>query len=220
MENFRCLIFSLFLTVFADAQAVNDGPCFDFHGDSYLQFTPNNFNNNNSIHYSMTFRTTQENGILYYAQGPHGNDEALVIKNGKLRYHLFNTAPSGIGGYFGAYLEGDENVSIGDWVTVHTFRSWRQYDSNQRHTRKKTGFEVSVGGQTYKHEDYYERSDISMNPVIYFGGYRDALGATLNNFIGQIKDISEEKNGYSFENPSLNFGSRVGLACLDPTPPS
>lgn len=58
---------------------------------------------------------------------------------------------------------------------VHTFRSWRQYDSNRRQMRKKTGFEVNVGGQTYKHVDYYERSDISVHPVIYFGGYRDTL---------------------------------------------
>ncbi|CAG5122864.1 unnamed protein product [Candidula unifasciata] len=204
----------------AGAQTVDEGTCFNFHGDSYLQFTPNNFNNNNSIHYSMKFRTAQENEIILYTQGPHGDDEALFIKNGKLRYHLFNTSPSGVEGSFGAYLEADENVATGSWITVHVFRSWPQYDSNMRRTRRKTGLEVDIDGQTYIYVDYFERDGISIHPVIYLGGYRNTLGTTLNNFTGQIKDIFEEKNRHRFENPSLNYGSRVGLDCVGTVAPN
>lgn len=206
--------------MFAGAQAVKEGPCFQFNGDSYLHFTPNNFNNNNSIHYTFKFRTTQENGILMYSRGAQGDDEALFLKGGKLRYHLFNTSPIGIDGFFGAYLQGDEQVNTDQWITVQVYRSWSQHDRKQRRTMKKTGFEVEINGTLFSHVDYLERSDISILPVIYFGGYKESLSSQLHNFNGQIMDISEEKNGRMFENPSLNYKSLVQLSCLERVQPN
>lgn len=55
-----------------------------------------------------------------YATGLEGDDEALFIRNGKLCYHLFNTSPTGVEGYFGASMEGDENVNTNEWITVFT----------------------------------------------------------------------------------------------------
>uniref|UniRef100_A0A0B7BJW8 Laminin G domain-containing protein n=1 Tax=Arion vulgaris TaxID=1028688 RepID=A0A0B7BJW8_9EUPU len=215
MDFLISLICLCVMVIFAEAQITNEGPCFNFKGDSYLHFTPNNFDSNNSIHYTIKFRTLQDNGILMYARGRQGDDEALFIKNGKLQFHLFNTAATGIEGYFGAHLEGDETVNIDKWITVHVYRSWEHYDKKQRRMRKKTGFEVQIDGNLYSHVDYFQRSDISIQPPIYFGGYRESLSSTLSNFIGQIKDISEEKNKFTFENPSLNYGSRVEVSCVE-----
>lgn len=207
------------LAVLTKAQN-REGPCFEFPGDSYLHFTPNVFDNNNDIHYTLHFRTTQENGILLYARGQDGDDEALYIKNGKLRYHLFNTSPTGIEGYFGAFLEGDETVNIGQWVKVQVYRSWKHVEPPQRRIKTKTGFEVEIDGVVYKHFDYLERRDISILPTIYLGGYRESLSSTVHNFTGQIKNIYEEKNGYLFENPSVNYMSKVSLFCLDSVEPA
>ncbi|BFZ01696.1 hypothetical protein BsWGS_04735 [Bradybaena similaris] len=206
------------LVAFSDGQETREGPCFEFPGDSYLHFTPNVFDNNNDIHYRLKFRTGQENGILLYARGQEGDDEALYIINGKLRYHLFNTSPTGIEGYFGAFLESDERVSIGEWIQVHLYRSWKHREPPQRRVKKKTGFEVNIQGNVYRHFDYLERDDVSLLSTIYLGGFRESLSSTVHNFTGQMKDIYEEKNAYLFENPSLNYLSKVSLTCLDSAP--
>lgn len=41
--------------------------------------------------------------------------------------------------------------------------------------RRKTGFEVEIEGDVYAHVDYLERSDITILPTVYVGGYKESL---------------------------------------------
>uniref|UniRef100_A0A0B7AGG2 Laminin G domain-containing protein n=1 Tax=Arion vulgaris TaxID=1028688 RepID=A0A0B7AGG2_9EUPU len=214
MDLLFSVVFLCLLAVLTDGQARNEGPCFDFHGNSYLHFNPNIFDNNDNIHFSLQFKTTLENGIILYSRGLQGDDEALYIRNGKLRYHLFNTSPTGVEGYYGAYMEGDETVNIDDWIKVDIYRHWSYVEPPQRRPKRKTGFEVEIGGDIYRHIDHLDRRDISLQPTIYLGGFRESLSETVFNFTGQIKDVYEEKNRVMFENPSGNFLSRVSLSCI------
>jgi hypothetical protein len=220
MDFVFSLVFLCLMAVLAEAQSDIEGPCFQFPGDSYLHFTPNNFNNSESIHFSLRFKTTQANGVLMYSRGLYGDDEALFISNGLLRYHLFNTSPTGVENYFGGLYEGSESVNLDNWVKVDIYRSWKFVQPPQRQVKQKTGIVVEIDGQQYPHLDYLERSDISLEPTIYLGGYKESLSSTVHNFTGQIKDVFEEKNAYRFENPSLNFQSKVQLDCMEGVQPN
>ncbi|CAL1542044.1 unnamed protein product [Lymnaea stagnalis] len=202
----------------AQGNAYYEGPCFQFRGTSYLHFTPDNFNNSNDIHYSFKFKTTSRNGLLMYSKGDYGDDEALYVRDGKLAYHIFNTSPTGIEGYFGGFFQGNENVNTDQWIRVNVYRIWRVYNARLRRWRPQTGFVVQVGNRSHEHLDYLERADISLRPVIYFGGYREHLSETVRNFVGEIKDIREQKNGQTFETPSLNYKSEVVACSIDIDP--
>ncbi|XP_005092188.1 uncharacterized protein LOC101858164 [Aplysia californica] len=219
MEIVYSVVCFCLLLAFAVANPVDEeGPCFDFNANSYIHFTPNNFLNNGSIHYSLKFRTTQPNGLLLYASGRFGDEEALFIQAGKLTYHLFNTSPTGVEGYFGGFFQTRENVDTGDWITAHVYRMYEVEDIFQRRSRDQTGLVVEIGDQVYRYVDYLERDDISIQPTVYIGGFREPLSETVGFFRGQIKDIREAKNKMLFDEPSLNFRSRVGRNCFQFNP--
>ncbi|XP_012934586.1 laminin subunit alpha [Aplysia californica] len=208
----------LVLSTVAVANEAPEGPCFQFPGDSYIHFTPNNFINDGSVHYRLTFRTTSPNGIILYARGIQDDDEALFLREGKLAYHLYNAGPAGLGRYFGGYFQTEENVNTGDWVTVNVYRVWAVLDQTQRRFQNQTGIVVEIGDRELRHVDHLDREDIRIMPTIYVGGFREPLSDTVGFFEGQIKDIREARNGVVLEEPSLNYMSKVGRTCMIPNP--
>ncbi|KAK3743747.1 hypothetical protein RRG08_043479 [Elysia crispata] len=198
--------------------ADNTNPCFTFYGNGYLRFHLDKFDNSNSAHYSLKFATTASHGLLIYSEGLHGDDEALYIRNGRLVYHLFNSSPSGVEGYFGAHFMGEVPVNTGDQIEVHMYRSFNVTDEVQRTTQEQTGLVYTVGGTTYSHVDFRPRIGISLNDDVYVGGYKQSLSDTVGNFTGQISSIREEKNEALFRTFSLNSGGSVSTNCLTINP--
>ncbi|RUS73305.1 hypothetical protein EGW08_018934 [Elysia chlorotica] len=209
----------LLLTLVVELASANDNdPCFTFHGNGFLRFHLDKFDNSNSAHYSLKFRTQSAHGLLLYSEGVHGDDEALYIRNGMLVYHLFNSSPSGVEGSFGGRFLGEVAVNTDDMIEVHTYRSFSVTDEVQRTTREQTGLVYTVGGNTYSHIDYRPRSGISLNNDVYVGGYKESLSDTVGNFTGQISGIREEKNAALFRSFSLNAGGKVTSNCLTINP--
>ncbi|XP_059163429.1 uncharacterized protein LOC131946580 [Physella acuta] len=218
MEIFVLTLLVLTLLPLLTTGAVTQtGQCYTFNGNSYLDFSPENFNNNNNAHYSFKFKTTQANGLLLYARGPHDDDEAVFLRNGKLVYHLFNTSPTGIEGYYGGLYQGTEEVNIDEWISVDIFRSWQTTSagtgSSVDRQKSLTGLWYEVDGRTYNNTDELVRTDIALSPTVYVGGYRSSLSQTVGNFEGIISDLYEEKNQWSFEDPSHNFMNGVVYGC-------
>ncbi|KAH9499245.1 hypothetical protein Btru_004526 [Bulinus truncatus] len=218
MEFILVLLVSLYSVSTIAGQDTTDASfCFTFFGDTFLQFDFNNFNNTNGIYFSLKFKTTQPNGIILYSRGSgtHYDDEAVFVRNGKLVYHLFNTSPTGVEGYFGAYFHGQDLVNTGQWITLHVYRMYREYSSRQRREIYKTGFVAEINGVRHEHVDHLTRTDISLSNSVFVGGYSAPLSATIKRFQGQIKDIQEHAHGLVFETPTLNFMARVQTSCTE-----
>lgn len=192
-----------------------DDPCFTFTGNGYLKFNLDGFINDGHAHYSLKFKTSSPHGVIMYSSGDHGDDEALFVREGKLIYHLFNQASTGVEGQFGGRYVGDVPINTEDEVEVHMYRSFEVADPVQRTTKEQTGLVYTVGGSTYTHVDFRPRTDISLNSEIYVGGFNGVLSSTVGNFTGQIAHIREEKNNALFRTFTTNAGGHVRSGCLN-----
>ncbi|KAK0055252.1 laminin subunit alpha [Biomphalaria pfeifferi] len=219
MEFVIALLVSLFTVSTTRGQDSDGGEshCFSFPGDTFLQFDFNNFNNSNDIYFSLKFKTRESNSVILYSRGSgtHYDDEAVFIRNGKVGYHLFNTSPTGVEGYFGAFFIGNELVNTNEWVTLHVYRMYRDVNSRQRRVHPKTGFAVEIQGVRHEYVDHLVRTDISLSNSIFIGGYSQPLSSTIKRFVGQIRDIREHSNGLAFETPTLNFMASVQTFCSE-----
>ncbi|GFR69430.1 hypothetical protein ElyMa_002049900 [Elysia marginata] len=198
--------------------AVAGDPCFTFNGEGYLRFNLHDFDNSGPAHYSLKFRTRSNHGLLIYSETNNGDDEALFIRDGMLVYHIFNSSPHGVEGYFGGRFLGTVPVNTGEEVEVHMYRGFDVTDSVQRRTHQQTGLVYTVGGRTYTHVDFWSRSGIVLDNEVYVGGFKQSLSDTVGNFTGQISGIREEKNNALFRTFSQNAGGNVDPHCINFTP--
>lgn len=203
-------VIALCLVTWTGAQK---GPCFDFSGDAYLEFEPDNFDLSNSAHYSFNFKTTQEDGIILYAKGSH-DYEIIYIREGILNYDLVNPEASGVGSSYGAHLESSHRVNNGTLISVEVFRNRRvrrgQALMPGERSPIQTGMVLKVAGEGTREEEHLMRPGrlvgVHILLPVYIGGFVRDLSSTVRQFKGQISDIREKKTNKVFIDPSRNFG--------------
>ncbi|XP_076439687.1 uncharacterized protein LOC143279517 [Babylonia areolata] len=190
------------------------GPCFEFPGESFLEFKPNNFDISQDVHYNLKLQTRASEGVVMYAEGPE-DYEALFLSQGKLVYLLTNPSPSGVEGTTGGYYVSNQEVNNGTWLEVDVWRNW---EANQPYQKKKTlmtGLTIkdTSTGVVETHLDEIKHRGVRMNPTVYFGGvapYVIHTNRTVSpDLVGEIKEIHEAHNGVDFEIYSLNFDGKV-----------
>lgn len=76
-----------------------------------------------SASFKLKFRTSANNGILYYAEGLYHptrvfDYEGLFLYDGYLHYFLFNPAPYSIGSTFGFNGKSKQRLNDGKWHQV------------------------------------------------------------------------------------------------------
>lgn len=92
----------------------------------YLQtvaLTNEFFHSLSSSEFNLTFRTTKEDGMIFYIEGQFSRTspydfESLYIRNGKLNHLVFNPEPTGIGSSFGSHVNTDFDVNTDDEIRV------------------------------------------------------------------------------------------------------
>ncbi|XP_046371202.1 uncharacterized protein LOC124145471 [Haliotis rufescens] len=188
----------------------DDGPCFEFSGNSsYLEFEPENFDLYDSAHYKLSFKTTQQNGILLYARGSH-DYEAIYIRGGKLIYDLYNPTSGGAGGTFGVHFESNGLVNNDRWVSVEVFRNRRVRRGAARMPGQQpplmSGLVLESDGEEEEHVQEVTLVGVHIQGLVYVGGAGRDLSPTVREFKGKISDIWELKNDKRFEDPSRNSG--------------
>lgn len=81
------------------------------------------FHSLSSSEFNLTFRTTKDDGIIFYIEGQFSRTapydfESLYIRNGKLNHLVFNPEPTGIGSSFGSYVNTDFDVNTNNEIKV------------------------------------------------------------------------------------------------------
>lgn len=208
----------LLLTVtMVHAKTKGNGTCWQFPGNTFLEFTPNNLNISHNAHFRFLFKTSQRTGILMYAEG-NDDFEAVFLSNGKLIYLLTNPSPSGVEGTTGGVYQSNSVVNNNTWLQVDVWRNWDFQRVGTVGTELKTGMILSVPGSnraSETHTDNLLHRGVTLKGAVFFGGISPMsrhAGASTNpppKFVGTMKAMYEERNDLFFENYNQNEGEFV-----------
>lgn len=189
--------------------------CYNFNGDSYLEFTTSSLDISHNVHYRLKFRTNEPSGILLYSEG-EDDYEGLFIYGGRLVYLLTNPSPSGVEGTTGGFHQGDVTVNDGSWYSVELWRNWEtEKRAPLTGTEFRTGFVIydNNGNKLEERLDNLNHRHVVLDPTIFLGGISAAVdhvqGSHVPPFKGQMKQIREERNNLKFNAYSVNFDGKV-----------
>lgn len=135
MEVSRKFLVEIFLVVLlaslltrAESES-NETGCFEFpkRFKNFAYFNVSDLDLSESSEFNLTFRTTKDDGIIFYIEGQFSRTapydfESLYIRNGKLNHLVFNPEPTGIGSSFGSYVNTDFDVNTNNEIKVNFFR--------------------------------------------------------------------------------------------------
>ncbi|PVD29629.1 hypothetical protein C0Q70_08884 [Pomacea canaliculata] len=213
-----CFVLLLGLMALVDAKKE---PCFHFPGEAYLRYGPGRFNISDEARYNLTFRTSAASGIILYVEGPD-DYEVLFLRRGRLIYLLTNPTPSGVEGTSGGLYESNAAVNNNTWVRVELLRNWglrkrSRVGTSGRNTPLQTGMILhDLERNTEEvHLDNLNHQGVLLHPDIYIGGIGVDVrhirpgSSAVTPFVGEVKDMSEVRNGLTFEFPFLNYENRV-----------
>ncbi|XP_076461185.1 uncharacterized protein LOC143293807 [Babylonia areolata] len=182
--------------------------CYDFKGNSYLEFSPSGLSISHRVHYSLKFQTREPAGIILYSEGDH-DYEGLFVHNGQLVYLLTNPSQSGVEGTTGAFYRTSASVNTGAWFTVEVWRNWQiQKRAPLSGMELRTGIVLydEAGNRLETHTDNLNHRNVILHPTIYVGGISSSVvharGSPIPAFKGQVKDMKKEGN-----NNNINFRS-------------
>ncbi|XP_061185641.1 uncharacterized protein LOC133193705 [Saccostrea echinata] len=103
--------------------------CFKFlkKQENYVLFNVTDANLSESAEFSLTFRTSKPDGMIFYIEGMYSKEapydfESVYLRDGKLNYLVFNPDSTGIGRSYGSHVMTDFDVNTNEDIQVNFFR--------------------------------------------------------------------------------------------------
>lgn len=201
-------------------------------GNAYL-ILDHEFEYTNRLDISLSFSTSQDEGLIYYKEGNYDQDdgalafdfEALFIRNSTLNYFVFNPKVTGTGATYGCHLKTDFNVSNATWYEVEFFRNKEMEvgnDDGEMETVTKTG--MKVNGQSFLVEDYMGGiGELELKRESFIGGFTNMGRLNIKKFNGEIKQVRDVISQGPFPKPMAVPGGTpddVIVDCLEFPVPS
>lgn len=209
----------------AESEKASETGCFDFPEKSknFAYFNVSDLDLSDSSEFNLTFRTTKEDGMIFYIEGQHSRTapydfESLYIRNGKLNHLVFNPEPTGIGSSFGSHVITDFDVNTDNEMEVNFFRRKEfpaaDYDVDDSvhlaravkaaaKTVYRTGFVVNGREFTILSAPFpLDLKNDKEEQLIWIGGA--IPNRNLDPFEGIIRDIFDVKSNRKLTTPDSN----------------
>lgn len=203
----------------------SEAGCFEFPKNlkNFAYFNVSDLDMSESSEFNLTFRTTKEDGMIFYIEGQFSRTspydfESLYIRNGKLNHLVFNPEPTGIGSSFGSHVNTDFDVNTDDEIRVNFFRR-KEFpvdgsdDDDSVHlartgksgtkTVHRTGFVVNGREFTILSAPFpLNLKNEREEQLIWIGG--GLPNRKLDPFEGIIQDIVDVKSNRKLTTPDSN----------------
>lgn len=173
--------------------------------NQYLVYESTGIDFTESSNFQLSFKTTKENGLLYYSESEYRDDDApldyegLYLYEGILHYFIFNPTIYGGGFSRGAHVKTDYEVNNGTWITVEFFRNKEgqvpgPFSDSNPVTVEQTG--IIVNGDKFVFDGTIDKMDVT-DQKLYIGGHVDLavridkqgkLGS-FDGYIDMFKDL-------------------------------